>query len=85
MAVTVPEEIKVDLPTETPQPAPRSFADIQQEFTNTCARAGHLEYQVFTFKKDLEILNNKMRELNLEAAAAQARELAEKQKEAANG
>lgn len=67
------EQVKVDLPKEVTKPAEtRTFEQIQQEFTNVCARAGHLEYQIFTFKKDLEILNNQMRELNLAAAAVQA-------------
>lgn len=80
----VPSQIKVDLPESATQTekSSRSVAEIQQEFTAICARAGHLEYQVFTYRKDLEILNNQMRELNFEAAAVQAQELKAKQEEA---
>lgn len=52
----------------------RSIADIQQEYQNTCLRAGHLQYQISAFQKDLDIVNNQLRDLNLEAAAIKAEE-----------
>lgn len=52
----------------------RTIADIQAEYQGSCTRAGHLQYQVFTLQKDLDLLNDKLRELNLEAAAVQRAE-----------
>lgn len=60
--------------------APRTFTDIQNEFGALCARAGHLQYQIFTFKKDLELINGQVRDLNLEAAALKAKEAAAEKK-----
>jgi hypothetical protein len=65
--------VKVDLPkVETKNP--RTFLDIQQEFTNVCTKAGHLQYQITAHQNDLDLLNKQMRDLNLEAAAVSAQE-----------
>lgn len=56
----------------------RSIPEIQQEYQNLCLKAGHLQYQVYTFTKDLEAVNKELRDLNLEAAAVKAAEDAEK-------
>lgn len=59
----------------------RTLQDIQSEYQNAAMRAGHLEYQIYTLKRDLTLLNETMRDLNLEAASVQAN----KQKEESNG
>lgn len=51
--------------------SPRKFPEIQAEYQSVAAKAGHVQYQVFTLKKDLELLNQTLRDLNFEAAAAQ--------------
>lgn len=50
----------------------RTLEQIQQEFSSLCARAGHCQYQIATLKKDLDILNSTIRDLNLEAANLKA-------------
>lgn len=77
------EEVKVDL-SSPEQKAERTMEQIQQEFTALCTKAGHLDYQVYTYKKDIEILQAQMRELNFEAAALQGKVLSEKAKESSN-
>lgn len=54
----------------------RSVQDIQEEYTRLCAKAGHLQYQVFTHSKDLEMVNETLRELNIEASQQAATEQA---------
>lgn len=51
--------------------APRTVAEIQQEYQQLCLRSGHLQYSIDAFTRDLKILNDKMRDLNFEGAAAQ--------------
>ncbi len=59
--------------------APRSLPAIQQEYTNLAANAGQIQYQIYTLKKDLEGVNNALRDLNAEAfSAKQAEEEAKK-------
>ena len=48
----------------------RTFDEIQAEYASLCTRAGHIQYQVFALNKDLELLNNTLRDLNLEGATA---------------
>jgi hypothetical protein len=62
----------------------RSVAEIQQSYSQVCARLGHCEYQIGIFKRDAEALRKELEELNLEAAAsaAAASKQAEAQKEA---
>lgn len=60
----------------------RTVQEIQNEYAQLCTRAGHLQYQVYTFAKDLEIVNATLRDLNVEAAASQQAE-EEAKKEAA--
>ena len=64
-----PKDIKVDLPAPQAEMTPRTFEEIQQEFSVKCTKAGHLQYQITAFQSDLEVLNRQMRDLNLEAAA----------------
>lgn len=74
--VKIPDSVKVDLPTGqvAQEKKERTFEIVQQEFGSLCARAGHLQYQVYTFNKDLEILNGQIRDLNFEAAAMKAKQ-----------
>lgn len=51
--------------------APRSIPEINNEYQQLCLQAGHIQYQVFCHEKDLVILNDQLRDLNLEGAAAQ--------------
>lgn len=52
----------------------RTIEDIQLEYQKACTQAGHIQYQVYTFKRDLEALNQVIRDLNLEAAGIKAAE-----------
>jgi hypothetical protein len=51
----------------------RTVPEISQEYSGLCTKAGHLQYQINTLQKDLELLNGTLRDLNLEAAAVQAK------------
>lgn len=68
------KKIKVELPKEREKKESRSIQQIQQEFGALCSRAGHLQYQIWAFEKDLELLNDQIRKLNFEAAALHAEE-----------
>ena len=46
----------------------KTVESIQQEYTQLCARAGHVQYQLHTLTQDLEQINLQLRDLNLEAA-----------------
>lgn len=52
----------------------RTIAEIQAEYQNLCLKGGHLQYQVYTFSKDLDMVNQELRSLNLEAASVKAAE-----------
>lgn len=58
----------------------RTIEVIHKEYSELCAKAGHLNYQVYTLTKDLEILHQQMRDLNLEASklSAEAKQTEEK-------
>jgi hypothetical protein len=53
---------------------PRKLAEIQQDYHNTCARAGHLRYQIEGLGKDLDLVLSTLRDLNFEAVAQQQAE-----------
>jgi len=57
----------------------RTIEEIQKEYSLVCAEAGQAQYQIFVLEKDLEIKNDRLRKLNLEASA-----VAGKQKEKEN-
>lgn len=48
----------------------REVSQIQLEYQQLCVRAGDIQYRVQALKKDLELVNSNLRDLNLEAAAA---------------
>lgn len=56
----------------------RSVSEIQAEYSNTCARAGHVQYQIRNLEKDLKLINEQLESLNFEAAAAARAEQEEK-------
>ena len=53
----------------------RTVEEIQKEYTELCAKAGHLQYSVFTLNQDLEMVNQSLRNLNFEAASAHQKAL----------
>lgn len=57
----------------------RTVEAIHQDYSRLCAQAGHVQYEIDVKKKDLELLNEQLRTLNLEAAS-----LAAKDKEKSN-
>lgn len=52
--------------------APRELAEIQREYVQLCTRAGDLAYKIDCHKRDLALVTEALRDLNFEAAAAQA-------------
>ena len=62
----------------------RSVAEIQQEYQGLCTRAGHIQYQLHIFKKDLDLVNEQLQALNFEAAASARAEQEAKDKAASD-
>ena len=58
----------------------RSLEEINQEYFQTAARAGEVQYKIERMKSDLDVFNKRLLELNFEAASAQA-EAAKKEAE----
>lgn len=52
----------------------RTVNEIQNEYTGLCARAGHLQYSIKALSDDLALVNEQLKDLNIEGAAAQKRE-----------
>jgi hypothetical protein len=52
----------------------RTVSEIQTEYTTLCTRAGHLNYSIFALGLDLALVQEQLKELNLEGAAAQKAE-----------
>ena len=52
----------------------RTMEEIQRDYTNACAKAGHLRFQIVTLEKDLDLLLNEVRDLNFEALSAAKKE-----------
>jgi len=62
---------------------PRSVAEIQNQYSGLCARAGDLQYRIYTLTRDLAIINDTLKDLNAEAVASKNAEAeAAKQAEA---
>lgn len=59
----------------------RSLNEVRNEYTQVCAKLGHLQYQLYILNKDVAMVNKTLEDLNFEASAASARE-AEAAKEA---
>ena len=49
-------------------PAPRTTEDLTKEYFELRARAGETQYQMYVLESELNRLNNRMREVNHEAA-----------------
>lgn len=62
----------------------RTLAEIQSEYQNLCARAGQTQYQVYALQRELEVFNEKLRDLNFEGAKAQQEAADAAAKETAN-
>lgn len=45
----------------------RSLAEIQTQYAELCTRAGHIQYQISALSKDLDLVNEELRKINLEA------------------
>lgn len=52
----------------------RTFKDVNIEYQKTCFKAGQLQYQIFALSKDLDAVNDVLRDLNIEGATLQAKE-----------
>lgn len=50
---------------------PRSLADITAEYNQLVSRAGGLQYQQFVYEDELKKVNDRLVEINHEAAARQ--------------
>lgn len=50
--------------------APRPLEQIQQDYQRTCTQVGNLQYQIWALDKDLQLLNEQLRDLSLEGAAS---------------
>ena len=74
---------KMELKSVEEPKARRKIAEIQQEYQQLCLRAGHTQYQLYTLKKDMELINDSLRNLNAEATAVKPLEDAENAKAAA--
>lgn len=63
----------------------RDLETIQNQYQGLCLKLGHLEYQVYVFNKDIEMIKSTLRDINLEASAAKAKaDEAAKTKESEN-
>lgn len=52
----------------------RTIQEIQEQYQGLCLRAGHLQYQIHAHEIDLRLVNDQLRDLNLEAASVKAAE-----------
>ena len=50
---------------------PRALEAISQEYQQLCYKVGQNQYQIYVLKKDIEMMNEQIRNLNFEAAASQ--------------
>ena len=55
-------------PIKTEKAEPRDLNSISKEYTEIAARAGALQYQILVLKQDLDLINDKMKSLNLEGS-----------------
>jgi regulator of replication initiation timing len=56
----------------------RSVNEVQQDYTNLCAKLGHLVYSQHALGLDKDLILEQLKDLNLEGHEAQKREAAEK-------
>lgn len=55
----------------------RTLAEVTQDYSNLCAKAGNLQYQIQVFGEDLKLVNEQLKELNFEAAKLKSEEASE--------
>lgn len=55
---------------------PRSFDEIQNEYQGLCTKVGHMSYQVWALNKEINTINDRIRDINFEAAALKEAEKA---------
>lgn len=60
--------------------APRALESIQGEYRQLCYQLGQLNYQLYTLGNEEKIINEQLRDLNLEAGAAVAADQEAKKK-----
>lgn len=48
----------------------RTVEEIRNEYGQLCAKAGHVQYNIRVLESDLNLVNEQLKALNLEAAAA---------------
>lgn len=51
----------------------RTLEDVQREYFNVAAKAGEAQYRIGRVEEDLRLFNKQLLDLNLEAAALQAK------------
>jgi hypothetical protein len=59
----------------------RTLEEVKNEFNQLCFRAGSLQYEIAVKNKDLEMLNESLRNLNFEASKIQAKAILAQQAE----
>lgn len=57
----------------------RSLPEIQTQYAELCTRAGHIQYQISALSKDLDLVNEELRKINLEAYESKKAEDAAKE------
>lgn len=50
---------------------PRTMQELQGEYQGLCTKAGDLQYKIWALKKDLELVNDTLRNINFEAVESQ--------------
>lgn len=67
-----------------PKVAPRSMDEITGEYNQLIAKAGQIQYQIHVHESDLKQTNERLRQLNYEAAERNKLNQAAQPKEVAN-
>lgn len=53
---------------------PRTIKEIQQEYSNACAKLGQLQYQISVYEFDANKVTREIRQLNKEASRLQEKQ-----------
>ena len=62
---------------------PRGLQEITTEYNSLSQKAGQLQYQILIYSEDLKNINDRLRQLNYEAADRNAKDAAEAAKKQA--
>ena len=46
----------------------RTLPEVHQDYSNICAKAGHIQFQISQLTKDLVLMNSQLLDLNFEGA-----------------